>query len=60
MTIHPRIHDHWTAQLNLNENAVILMKFSSLAALDVDKMTNSSAASDENDSISISVCINNP
>ena len=35
-------YDHW------NENVFILMKFSSLAALKVVKMTTSSAASDEN------------
>ena len=34
--------NHW------KENVVILMKFSSLAALEVVKMTTSSAASDEN------------
>ena len=44
----PSIHDHWTAPLHLNENVVNLMKFSSPTALDVVKMTTSSAASDEN------------
>ena len=34
--------EHW------NRNVVVLMKFSSLAALEVVKMTTSSAASDEN------------
>ena len=37
-----RIHNHW------NENVVILMKFSSLAALEVVILTTFSAASDEN------------
>ena len=45
--IHVSIYGH-VVQMHWNGNVFILMKFSSLAALKVVKMTTSSAASDEN------------
>ena len=46
--IHLQIFDHLWVKCHWNGNVFILMKFSSLAALKVVKMTTSSAASDEN------------